>query len=72
MCSWDEKAPVKIQKALEEVILEFTREIQAVRERREERKREREFHIFDYNNFCFPFSPPPPSLLVNIRKTVLY
>ena len=34
MCSWDEKAPVKIQKALEEVILEFTREIQAVRERR--------------------------------------
>ena len=32
VCSWDEKAPAKIQKALEEVILEFTREIQAVRE----------------------------------------
>ena len=30
MCSWDEKAPAKIQKALEQEILEFTKEVQEV------------------------------------------
>ena len=30
VCSWDEKAPAKIQKALEEEVLQFTGEIQKV------------------------------------------
>lgn len=31
VCSWDEKAPAKIQKGLESEILDFTKEVQEVR-----------------------------------------